>query len=54
MDISQPKTSTDINISVEDPISDAFFIDIWTKVANENSLIYEDTFNCYPTNKVNF
>jgi len=40
------------SIDVTDPVSDAFFIDIWTKTAAENTRIYEKVFRCYPTDQV--
>lgn len=39
-------------ISLEDPISDEFFNDVWCKSAADNTEIYERTFQCYPTDLV--
>ncbi|XP_045604222.1 phospholipase D1 isoform X2 [Procambarus clarkii] len=33
-----------------DPISDAFFVNVWSYIANKNTLIYEEVFSCYPCN----
>lgn len=35
---------------VSDPVSDAFFINVWSYIANKNTLIYEEVFSCYPCN----
>jgi phospholipase D1/2 len=39
-------------IDVTDPVSDSFFIDVWTKIAANNTRIYEKVFRCYPTDQV--
>lgn len=31
---------------VSDPVSDAFFINVWSYVANKNTLIYEEVSHC--------
>ncbi|KAK8734536.1 hypothetical protein OTU49_005869 [Cherax quadricarinatus] len=38
------------SIDVCDPISDAFFMDIWCRTAVKNTLLYEEVFSCYPCN----
>ncbi|MPC23114.1 Phospholipase D2 [Portunus trituberculatus] len=37
-------------MDVSDPVSDAFFTNVWNYVANKNTLIYEEVFSCYPCN----
>ncbi|XP_063885233.1 phospholipase D1-like isoform X2 [Scylla paramamosain] len=37
-------------MDVSDPVSDAFFTNVWNFVANKNTLIYEEVFSCYPCN----
>ena len=39
-------------IALDDPISDAFFVDIWGKIAFENTRIYEEVFRVIPTDAV--
>ncbi|KAG0713559.1 Phospholipase D2 [Chionoecetes opilio] len=38
------------SLDVSDPVCDAFFINVWSYVANKNTLIYEEVFSCYPCN----
>ncbi|XP_030638874.1 phospholipase D1 [Chanos chanos] len=39
-------------IDIEDPISDAFFNDVWKRIAHTNASIYEKVFCCIPTDSV--
>ncbi|KAI6194536.1 Phospholipase [Aphelenchoides besseyi] len=39
-------------ISLDDPISDKFYEEIWKKTAAKNTEIFEEVFRCYPTNLV--
>lgn len=41
-------------ISVDDPIAENFFVNVWMKAAHDNTRIYEEVFRCYPTNMVGF
>uniref|UniRef100_A0A915ED17 Phospholipase n=1 Tax=Ditylenchus dipsaci TaxID=166011 RepID=A0A915ED17_9BILA len=52
MEDSHHKADPGYQISVDDPIVDAFYNDIWREVANENTRIFEEVFRCYPTNLV--
>lgn len=56
MDCSLYKTNQKVasKLSVMDPISDEFFINGWCRYAAENTVIYEKTFRCFPTNHVIF
>jgi phospholipase D1/2 len=42
----------DGKIDVTDPISDAFYKNIWLKVSQENTQIYEEVFHAIPSNNV--
>lgn len=48
------KNQIDKDISLDDPIADSFYKDIWLKAADENTHIYEEVFRAYPTNLVIF
>ncbi|KAI1726716.1 phospholipase D active site motif domain-containing protein [Ditylenchus destructor] len=50
MENSYHKTGKEI--SVDDPTSENFFVNIWMKAAHDNTRIYEEVFRCYPTNMV--
>jgi phospholipase D1/2 len=39
-------------ITIDDPISDHFFVDVWGKIAMENTKIYEEVFRVIPTDMV--
>jgi len=49
---SHHKADPGYEISVDDPVIDSFYHNIWREVANENTRIFEETFRCYPTNLV--
>ena len=40
------------NIKIKDIIKKSFYRDIWRARSKENTEIFEDVFNCIPTNKV--
>ena len=44
----------EFDIDVEDPISDSFFVDVWSRIAKENTKIYEEVFRVIPTDLVSF
>jgi phospholipase D1/2 len=46
------KNKVDKDVSLDDPIIDSFYNDIWLKAADNNTHIYEEVFRCYPTNLV--
>ena len=39
-------------ITVDDPVADSFFVDVWGKIAAENTRIYEEVFRVIPTDEV--
>lgn len=47
-----PRTKAKEQIDVNDPICPTFYNDIWCKIAEKNTRIYEEIFRCYPTNLV--
>uniref|UniRef100_A0A7E4VB52 Phospholipase n=1 Tax=Panagrellus redivivus TaxID=6233 RepID=A0A7E4VB52_PANRE len=42
----------EFDINLEDPICDSFFVDVWCKIASDNTRIYEDVFRVIPTDMV--
>ncbi|WKX95036.1 hypothetical protein Q1695_011916 [Nippostrongylus brasiliensis] len=38
--------------SLDDPVSESFFVDVWQSTARNNMLIYEEVFRTYPTDNV--
>lgn len=42
----------DGKIDVTDPISDAFFKEVWQKSSKENTKIFDEVFRCIPSDKV--
>ncbi|KAK3885465.1 hypothetical protein Pcinc_010323 [Petrolisthes cinctipes] len=38
------------HIDVSDPVVDSFFTDVWCRIAQRNTEIYEEVFSCYPCN----
>lgn len=48
------KAPSTIQINVEDPISNTFYEDIWCRIAESNTRIYEEVFKVFPTNLVCF
>ncbi|KFM64834.1 Phospholipase D1, partial [Stegodyphus mimosarum] len=44
--------SSEFLIDIRDPASDRFYREIWQKTATENAHIYEEVFQCIPTDKV--
>ena len=48
------KAPSAIQINVEDPISNTFYEDIWCRIAESNTRIYEEVFKVFPTNLVCF
>uniref|UniRef100_A0AC34Q529 Phospholipase n=1 Tax=Panagrolaimus sp. JU765 TaxID=591449 RepID=A0AC34Q529_9BILA len=41
-----------IDINVDDPVSDEFFFNVWSKIATDNTKIYEEVFRVIPTDLV--
>lgn len=39
-------------VSLDDPVAESFFVDIWQSTARNNMLIYEEVFRTYPTDNV--
>uniref|UniRef100_A0AC34F7V6 Phospholipase n=1 Tax=Panagrolaimus sp. ES5 TaxID=591445 RepID=A0AC34F7V6_9BILA len=39
-------------INVDDPVADSFFVDVWGKIAVDNTKIYEEVFRVIPTDMV--
>jgi phospholipase D1/2 len=48
----EPHDLTVSDKTVEDPASDKFFNDIWTKTADDNTEIFRDIFHCTPDDTV--
>uniref|UniRef100_A0A915LU94 Phospholipase n=1 Tax=Meloidogyne javanica TaxID=6303 RepID=A0A915LU94_MELJA len=46
------KAPSTVQINVEDPISNTFYEDIWCRIAESNTRIYEEVFKVFPTNLV--
>uniref|UniRef100_A0A915N8N7 Phospholipase n=1 Tax=Meloidogyne javanica TaxID=6303 RepID=A0A915N8N7_MELJA len=46
------KAPSTIQINVEDPISNTFYEDIWCRIAESNTRIYEEVFKVFPTNLI--
>lgn len=44
--------SDDGKIDVTDPISDAFYKNVWLKVSKENTKIFDEVFRCIPSDNV--
>lgn len=42
----------DGKIDVTDPISDAFYKDVWLKISKENTEIFDQVFRCIPSDHV--
>lgn len=40
------------NIDINDPISDAFYKNIWQQTSKDNSRIFDEVFKCIPNNAV--
>jgi phospholipase D1/2 len=42
----------DESIDINDPISDAFYKEVWQKTSKENTKIFDEIFKCIPNNNV--
>ncbi|VDO64576.1 unnamed protein product [Haemonchus placei] len=40
------------DVSLDDPVAESFFVDVWQNTARSNMLIYEEVFRTYPTDNV--
>ncbi|GMR36690.1 hypothetical protein PMAYCL1PPCAC_06885, partial [Pristionchus mayeri] len=40
------------DVSLDDPVTDSFYVDVWQKTAKLNTTIYEEVFRAYPTDQV--
>nr|CDJ95065.1 unnamed protein product [Haemonchus contortus] len=40
------------DVSLDDPVAESFFVDVWQSTARSNMLIYEEVFRTYPTDNV--
>ncbi|PAV76032.1 hypothetical protein WR25_02848 [Diploscapter pachys] len=49
---SRRKSEFKYPVTCDDPVEDAFFIDIWQATAKSNTKIFEDVFRAYPTDHV--
>ncbi|XP_051544488.1 phospholipase D2-like isoform X2 [Myxocyprinus asiaticus] len=43
---------SDPALSIDDPVSDHFFINVWNKIAQSNAAIYEKVFRCLPLDSI--
>lgn len=47
-----PNGNAGEGIDVSDPLADSFFHGVWNRCAKANTLIYEEVFHVYPTDRV--
>ncbi|GMT14733.1 hypothetical protein PFISCL1PPCAC_6030 [Pristionchus fissidentatus] len=40
------------DVSLDDPVTDSFYVDVWQMTAKLNTTIYEEVFRAYPTDQV--